>query len=427
MKMLKTMLILSVLLLSFILATSYVSASDQEISNKGKSLLKEMEKHEIKLKVKNPEEVKSTAAKKVKKDFSTIQDISGGLEDESLTIEDIEEELETNNNDIYVQVFENDNEEVLAQRISSLEDLYLMDITPSEEILEENKENAYFPVSYSVVVTTPQYTGVHDFDRFFINDINEMTLDEKTAVLEYGEQSNLEEGIEMSFHENTEEVTALDEDSVSIACIACVGYIPSGTTYETKWTNVAQVHSIKGVKTTFSLNNSKTVLGSLQVKTVFPSGSVELGGTKSVSSSTTETYPTLQHTSLTSSGRMAQTQIRYSKTRYKHPNGNEYTKVSPSSVVGGTNWGSYVSGNGASFSSVSGVTYLPGSTRTQSQTSTNTFTAAASVSVYGSSIGLNSSISTGATNKWTFNFLTGQGYSSYKIYNVGTKNNLTAK
>lgn len=135
----------------------------------------------------------------------------------------------------------------------------------------------------------------------------------------------------------------------------------------------------------------------------------------------------MSNTSLTSNGKYAQTKIKYSKQKFKHPNGNQYTKITATNFIGGSNWGNSVGGNGKSFTSVGGTEYLPGGATTIEQESSVSFTGAVSFSVYGQSVSLTNTTASSTNNKWYFKFLTGQGYKQYKIYNKGTKNNLTAR
>ena len=231
--------------------------------------------------------------------------------------------------------------------------------------------------------------------------------------------------LEINYHENETEIEELKNGSVSIACIACVGYYPSTTTIEDKWTDVAEVHSITGVKTSFTLSSSHGSTTSIQVKSVFKNGTWEVSGSKSITFTDDSAFPALQNTSVNSLGRIAQTKIRYHKTIWEHPNGNSYTKVSANSALGGTNWGNSVGGNGASWYSVSGSEVMPGSAITKTQSTSNTYSKAASVSVYGGGVFLNNTTLSSSQNQWRFEFATGTGFGAYKIY--GVKHNLTAR
>lgn len=156
---------------------------------------------------------------------------------------------------------------------------------------------------------------------------------------------------------------------------------------------------------------------------IFP----EASGSKSVSYTEEIIYPTRTGSSLSSNGIIAQTQIKYAKALYKHPNGNQYTKVSANNHVGGGQWGSYVGGNGAEYDSVSGAEYSPGYETNIIQTSSYTFSGAVSFTLYGIGVTLNNTTLSSSQNKWNFKFKSGYDFVKYKIYNKGTKNNLTAR
>jgi hypothetical protein len=350
---------------------------------------------------------------------------------ESLTAKELEKYIKKNKSLVQIQIFEDDtNTQVLSTTVKSLKKIQdLVELTPTEEVQKANENEAYYKVPYTMIISTVDYTGFYSFDRFYINNMDAIDHEELKGIASYMKESNHHNKLDVKFIKNVEPTEELETGEVGAQCIACVGdiYTVASTSYYNAWTNVAQVHAIKGVSTTFTLSSSKTATTTIQTKVVSPAGSVESSGSSSKTFSSVTQYPTLTGSSLSSPGRYAQTEIRYAKTRYTKVKGSgpsEYTKVSAYQVLGGTRWGSYIYANGASYSSVTGPSYLPGSVHTATQEKSNTFTAQAGTTVYSTSVSLSATTASTAQNKWKFSF--GSGYTRYKIYNYGSKFNLTA-
>jgi hypothetical protein len=333
---------------------------------------------------------------------------------------------------VQVQIFELiNNTEVVNTIVKSVKELDSIVINAPADIAAENKDKSFYKVPYTVIISTPRHLGVFDFDQFYINDLTQMTEEEKFGVVDYITLNNLHKMYKVNFVKVENKHAHLENNKgggdISTQCIACVDYTLKSSTPTTEWTNVAQVHAIKGVNTEFSLSTSASSTTSIQVKTVYKNGTVEVSGSSSVTYSRTENFPVRSATSLTASGRWAQTQIKYSKQVWGHPNGNEYTKKSATSFVGGQNWGGYVGGNGASFYNVSGSEFFPGGSTIIEHTSAKTNTTGVSLSAYGVTTSLSGTVNSSTGIKWKFIGLTGQGYAKYKIYNSPTVNNLTAR
>ncbi|MGN1402343.1 MAG: hypothetical protein ACI4XL_12675 [Bacillus sp. (in: firmicutes)] len=345
------------------------------------------------------------------------------------TLRDVQQELETEGNKICVQLFETINHtQVLSAVVDSIEEIQTLTFLPPPDLMNQYTEQASYKIPYSIVISTPNYTGTFDFDRYYLQDRASMEKESLLNIMEYNLLNNLDKPINMAFHKNEHPIKELKKDStIKPDCIACIGYTWVRTDYETKWTNLAQVHSIKGVKTTFTLSRSKNAATSFQMKTAFKGGGVEGSGSTSLTISEKVTFPALQGSSINSLGKWAQAEVKYAKSIYRHPNGNEFTKISAYDFIGGSKWGSPVSGNGANFDNVSGSSYTAGTTTTIALSSSVTNSSSVALKVYASSVGLNNTTISTTDTDWLFEFLKGMGFKTYKVYNKGQRNNLTAK
>ena len=351
---------------------------------------------------------------------------------DSIKAKELEKYIKKSNSLIQIQIFEDDtNTQVFSSTLSSLKEIQdTVELVPTEEIEKSNASKAYYKVPYTMIISTIDYTGFYTFDRFYINDMDAIDEDVLKGISSYLKESNYKKHIDISFIKNQEEIEELKTGEYTAQCIACIGdiYEVDSTSYYTKWTDIAEVHAITDVTTTFTLSLKDTTTTTIQVKVVSPAGSIESSGSTSKTVSEKVTYPAMTGTYLSSPGKIAQTEVEYAKTVYKKVKGSgpeEYTKVYANKVLGGNNWGSTVYGNGSSFNTVSGSTYLPNSVVDITQDYSNTFTNQASTSVYGTSVGLNVTVSSSDQNNWNFKF--GNRYTAYKVYNKGSKNNLTAK
>ncbi|QFT89117.1 hypothetical protein FIU87_10705 [Bacillus sp. THAF10] len=356
------------------------------------------------------------------------------LKNKKVKMRDIKQENAAPKNHLHVQVFENiNNTEVLNTVVKKLKEINDFEIQAPPELVANNVGEAYYKIPYTIIISSPKYTGVFDFDRFYINDIDKMSEDEIKGIVEYNTINNLDKPMEFFFyeHEFKNNYLEMEPGEFSVACIACVGgwnFISSNKT--TAWTNVGEVNAIKGVDTTFTLSSNKTAKTSVQVKLVTPNLTQEASGSSSVTLSGTTTFPLVTSTLLTSNGKIAQTQIEYSRSIYRTISGNEHTKVTAQNFVGGSRWSSSITCcNGASYNSVDGPEFTPGtgSSHEETQTSSYTFSHAVGVTVYGNTVNLNNTTTTSTGNKWKFLFKSGYGYQKYKLYNQGTRKNLTAR
>ena len=160
------------------------SANNSKFSTRDLAILENLQKKSQKLNLKEPtaEELESLTTMKVNK--------------KSISNKDIVQENKRDKNKIYVQIFDGlSNEQILARKLNSLSELENIEIIPSPEIVEENKEKPYYSVSYYIIISTPKYTGSYSFDRFYINELDKMTEEAINQVVEYNKINNLDKDL----------------------------------------------------------------------------------------------------------------------------------------------------------------------------------------------------------------------------------------
>ncbi|WAA08840.1 hypothetical protein [Fervidibacillus albus] len=333
---------------------------------------------------------------------------------------------------IQIQIFDiATNKQIMFKTVKSLRELEGLTFETPTYILDANKEYPVFQADYMVIISTKDYVGFYDFTRFYINDLSKANAQLLKGILEYMKSTDLKDGLNIEFMKREETIGELDvvESKESINCIACVGPIykvGSKKTYN-KWVNIAQVHAIKGVDTTFSLSTSQSSTVSIQSKTVTKAGMVTSSGAISNTLRSTTIFPKRTASSLTAKGAHAQQEVQMAKVEYINVknDADRYTQVRREKYIGGSNFGNFVGGNGKNYDSVTGSQYLPGSKHTVEQGGSQSFSNQASTSVYGITVGVTVTLNHSSQNTWTFDFKTDHGYSWYKVY--GKYKNLTAK
>lgn len=331
---------------------------------------------------------------------------------------------------IQIQIFDiASNKQIMYKNVKSLDELEGLTFETPKYLLEENKDNAVFQADYMVIISTKDHVGFYDFTRFYINDFNKVDTELLSGILQYIESTDMQNGLNIEFIRREETMIELDitDSNNLISCIACVGpiYTVGSKEYYNRWVNIAQVHAIKGVDTTFTISSKKSSTVAVQSKTVVPGGTVSSTGSLSNNITMVETYPKLTATTLTAYGRHAQQEVQMVKTEYIAKNNSDrYTTVRRNKYIGGTRFGSYVGGNGKSYNSVSGRQYAAGSQNKVTQENSLSFSNQASTTVYGISVGVTVTLNKSTQNEWFFNFKKGYGYTNYKVY--GKYFNLTA-
>ncbi|NBI28245.1 hypothetical protein [Chengkuizengella marina] len=378
---------------------------------------------------------------KVKKDKSkeekSKKEESASKNDNLINISEVENKLINDNSLIQLQIFNTQtDEQVLVKTVESLEDLNGIKLKPSKEIKEKNKKEPFYSIDYTMILSTSDYTGFYEFTQFYINKKNEIHPDQLTHMLEYNKEESLLGELDFNLFKNKNETTQLKKskkgDVVSALCLICgVGdiYRVKSTVYYNDWVRLAELNAIKGVTSKFTLSTSSGV--KFETKFAASGLGVESSGSVSNSLDIKTTWGPLTGSSKSSPGRALETEYKFSKKVYEKISGNnggpdEYTRVGVYDHIGGAKYGSYLYSNGKDINSVSGPTFYPPSSMEQHQTKSNTFTAQAGTSVYGYSISLSATSSSSTSNIWSMSFASGN-YDYYKVYNLGSRNNVTAK
>ncbi|MFS1513676.1 hypothetical protein VQL36_14720 [Chengkuizengella sp. SCS-71B] len=401
-----------------------VTSKKIEISKEEKDeIIRELEKGEKNLKF------------KVKKNKS-IKEESASKNDNLINISEVENKLIEDNSLIQLQIFDSQTDkQVLVKTVESLKDLNGIKLKPSKELKEANKNEPFYSVDYTIILSTSDYTGFYEFTQFYINKKNEIHPDQVTHMLEYNKEGSLLGELDFNLFKNKNETTQLKKskkgDVVSALCIICgVGdvYRVKSTTYYNDDIRIAELHFIKGVTAKFTFSSASGV--SFQTKFAASGLGVEVSGSVSKSLKGTTGWGPKTGSTKSSPGRALETEYKFSKKVYGKISGNnggpeEYTRVGVYEHIGGAHYGNYIYANGRDFDSVSGPTYDSHTSYTEEQTRSNTFTNQAGVSAYGYSVSLSVTSSSSNSNKWEYTF--GDAYDEYKIYNFGSKNNLTAR
>ncbi|WAA12886.1 hypothetical protein [Fervidibacillus halotolerans] len=375
---------------------------------------------------------KNTQLSNEKGDF---EESTSKLQDENnkkIKASELKALLEKDPSLIQIQIFDlATNKQIMFKTVKSLRELEGLTFETPKHILEANKDYPVFQADYMVIISTKDYVGFYDFTRFYINDLSKANANLLNGVLAYMKSTDLKNGLNIEFIKRGDTINELDvvSSKQSIDCIACVGPIYKVGSKETfnKWVNIAQVHAIKGVDTTFSLSTSQSSTVSIQSKTVTKAGTVTSSGAISNILRSTTIFPKRTASSLTAKGVHAQQEVQMAKVEYINVknNADRYTQVRREKYIGGANFGNSVGGNGKNYDSVNGIQYLPGSKHTVEQESSQSFSNQASTSVYGITVGVTVTLNHSSQNTWTFDFKTGHGFSWYKVY--GKYKNLTAK
>ncbi|WP_343796001.1 hypothetical protein [Bacillus carboniphilus] len=351
-----------------------------------------------------------------------------------VNIGDIEEKIKKDKSLIQLQVFNAEtNESVLTKTARSLQALNGVKIKPSEDMIEKHKNDPFYSVDYTLILSTTNYTGFYDFTQFYINDRKGIHPDQLTHILEYNKENQMLDSIDMNFFKNqtvTAELQEPSDDTVSIACIACVGdiYTVKSTTYYYDWVDVAELNAIKGVTAKHTFSSSSGV--SFEVKVAASGAGVESSGTVSNSLDSTQWWGPISGSSISSPGRLLTTKYQFKKTVYEKVKGtgpDEYTRVGVHDHIGSAGYGAYVYGNGSNYDSNSSQhEYRPPSGFSITQRYSNSWTGQAGTTAYGYGISLRVTSSSSSSNKSEYTFSSG-AYDTYKVYYYGSKNRLTAK
>ncbi|ADC52179.1 hypothetical protein BpOF4_20919 (plasmid) [Alkalihalophilus pseudofirmus OF4] len=420
----KVLFLLSIFFLIFTSFANFVAASETDVNKKlskyDEEILQSLKSNKISVTT-DLEVIKEVLLEESSEDNPLIQ---------TFNIDEKSQDDYVDQAKIQVQIFEEINQTELINVIINYDEINDIEITPPSELVTQFSKESHYKIPYSMIVSTPEHVSVYNFDRFYFNEYENVSMDDKINIIDYMTLNNLDEGLDLQFVEVDQPHTYLypeSDDSISIQCIACVGYNRVSTTNTDEWVNVVPVHAIKGVDTTLTISRNSNTSTSFQTRTIFKNGSAEVSGSRSISYGSQTTYPTRTGSSVSDEGRWARTQVRFANSLWRHPNGNEYRTKNATSWLGGTNWGSTTGGNGKSFSSVTGSEYLPGSSQRFSHSSTRTTSTGVNLTAYGVTAGISHTISNTSTISWLFSFKSGHGYNRYKVYNSPTINNLTAR